>query len=262
MSSATGPGMGKAEPHAESSEKTTAKKNQRYHREYIKKKEELTDNALRVGREGGREEFPAEYVPAEYEKDTKWQLKQDLLADDTKFKATVPFGEKDMKYILDKRKAQERLDFDNWFSNLFDTTDPNKARLAQEIYPDFYNARESFIDRQAELQKRLAKIKLRGPKDLGDLQLIYMMQRGEVDLRNVPLWRLNEESTTKGGDLYVRGLFSPYRFTQTTTAIPQSRGGRVDGIPDIPLRTAGFNSGSEDFRGTSGVPGTWGKLFQ
>lgn len=252
--SGTAPGSGKSEPKIERPAQQTEKRNETLVKELEAVRGDLHDKAIRMRRREGaddkKNEFPAEYMPQDRERDTRFELKQDLLKNRGNYQATVPFGEKDLRYLQEKQKVQERIEFDNWFSQLFDTTDVNNARLAQQIYPDFYNAREEFIDRQAELQKRMAKIKLRGPRDLGDLQLIYLLQTGDIKLRDVPLWKLDESDGEK--DRYNRGLFNPMKFMKKVSEGPKFTGRQM--IPKIDVTGRG--------RPDIDTPQNWGQMWE
>lgn len=180
--------------------------------------------------------FPAAYTPDDTEKDTRMKLKTGLIGDG----GASPFGlvtatDKDFDYILEKKKLQEKLYFDVWYSRLFDTTDINKLRLAQQIYPDFYKDREAYIDKVADLQKRIALIKLRGPADLDDLKLIYLIRTQNIELPDQPLHMLNEAPTNREG--YQRGIFNPARFTSQDAAIgriPNRQGVNILNAPSVP----------------------------
>lgn len=191
------------------------------HSDLMRKHDQVESNAIgwRGGRENDVPQFPAKYTAADHDADTRFKMKSELASND-KFLGQVFATDEDMKYLLNKQKLNERMIFDQFYSKLWDTKDINKLRLAQQIYPDYYKDRETEINREAELQKRIAMIKLRGPADLDDIKLIYVLASGGVQLRNAPLWNL-DQTNTNGGTLYQRGLFSPVRFSAATRAHAQ-----------------------------------------
>lgn len=198
-------------PHLEGGEGGLQGRANKMHAELEKKRDEISPNVLnwQGGREGDVAQFPAKYVPVDHDADTRMQMKKELIASQALGQGFIT--DEDMKYLLNKRKIQDRVIFDAWYSKLWDTKDINKLRLAQQIYPDYFKDREGEINREAELQKKIAMIKLRGPADLDDLKLIFQLSQGQEQLRNVPLWRLDEPPEDTASQ-YRRGIFNPARF--------------------------------------------------
>lgn len=197
-------------PHLDGGEGSVQSRSNALQADLQRKHDQVESNAL-GWTAGGVPQFPAKYTTTDHDADTRFQMKKELSTPGSQPLGQTFVTDEDMKYLLNKRKLEERLVFDQFYSKLFDTKDINKLRLAQQIYPDYYKDRETEINREAELQKRIAMIKLRGPADLDDIKLIYVLLNGGVELRNAPLWRLDEAA----GDLvekYQRGLFSPIRF--------------------------------------------------
>lgn len=184
----------------------------RVHSELQSHVDSINSNAISwTGGAGGDvPQFPAKYLPTEHDADTRVQLKQALAASPQTFGQVIA-TEEDMRYLLEKRKLGDRLIFDSWFSQLWDTKDINKLRIAQQIHPEYFQMREEEINREAEVQKKIAKIRLRGPADMSDLQLIFALQNGGVQLRNKPIWNI-DQADSSAQTQYQRGIFSPARF--------------------------------------------------
>lgn len=162
--------------------------------------------------------FPAKYVGTDPEKDTMQMAKaayqkQQIDAQRPVFRVVT---EEDAKWLMEKELQRTRYIFDSWFGSLFDLEDINKLRTAQELYPEYFKMREAEIMKQAEMQKRLALMKLYGPRTLEDLQFLYVYLQGNAGIANVPLHRLNEIQQPNAG-VYRRGIFSPTRFFYTST---------------------------------------------
>lgn len=214
--------------------------------------ENLNSNALSWtgGAKGDTPQFPAKYLPQQRDADTRVELKK-LLA-----QSGQPFGqviatEEDMKYLLEKRKLGDRILFDTWFSRLFDTKDINKLRIAQQIHPEYFQMREEEINREAEVQKKIAKLRLRGPADLSDLQMVFALQNGQVKLRPTPLWALDVADSSTQAAQYQRGIFNPTRFFTNASAqsVPEFTG---TGMIDTSGRVDPLNSG---------IGGSYGSLL-
>jgi hypothetical protein len=169
--------------------------------------------------------FPAKYVGSDPDEDTKQIAKIEYLkrfsADDVPILKTVT--DEDAKWLMDKELQRTRYIFDNWFGTLFDLEDINKLRTAQELYPEYFKMRESEIMKQAELQKRLALMKLYGPRTLEDLQFLYVYLQGDSGIRNVPLHRLDKRDGDPA-ERYWRGVFSPSRFFRLETISHKPQG--------------------------------------
>ncbi|MBS0654649.1 MAG: hypothetical protein JSR46_02630 [Verrucomicrobia bacterium] len=182
-------------------------------------------------------EFPAQYFPDQQEEDERIQMKMRLLQGRDRPLGDAMLTDQDVAYFMKKEETKQHILFDEWFSRLFDTKDINKRRLAQELYPEYYQKREEEIDRQAAIQKKIAMIKLRGIKDLDDLKFVYALQSGDIVLRKVPLYNLDapqEDSSAR----FKKGLFNPARKSKADDGYtgPISLGRNMftaEGIPDI-----------------------------
>lgn len=162
-------------------------------------------------------EFPAQYFPDNREEDDRIKTKLELLAAPDRPLGDAMLTDADVSYFQKKKEIQSKIAFDEWFSGLFDTKDINKRRLAQEMYPEYWSMREQEIDRQAAIQGKLAKIKMRGPADEGDLRFLYALQTGDIKLRAVPLYNLDEVPANETyKDRFQRGLFNPSREVDGT----------------------------------------------
>lgn len=186
------------------------------HRELEGERDSIRDTSLtwKGGRDNDSDQFPAKYLPTDHEKDLRFKTKAELGPGNLNLGQTFVTDE-DINYLIQKRKYGDQVMFDNWYSKLWDMKDINKLRIAQQIHPRYFQMREEEIGREAELQKKLAMIRLRGPADLSDLQLIYALQHGNVQLRNVPLWKL-DQSTETTAQQYQKGIFNPTYFFGTT----------------------------------------------
>lgn len=127
-----------------------------------------------------------------------------------------PFGvvqasDRDFEWLREKKKAQEAIAFDQWFSGLFDTKDPAVLQLTASIYPEFYQRKEQQIEMEMELLKRLKMLRVRGVRSQQDLQLLWAIQTGRLRIPDLDK-KLNSVFEPVGGidkdDGYQRGLFN------------------------------------------------------
>ena len=129
-----------------------------------------------------------EQFPAVYEKTSKKDaLKVAKLQMQTPQRPGVtPFGqlratEDDFKWLQAKREAEEIANFDQWFANNFDLMSPAQKAQARTLYPNFYVKRMALLDKQVELTREIAKLKLNGIQDVKDLRLQYALEKGIID---------------------------------------------------------------------------------
>lgn len=164
----------------------------------------------RAGSEAAQ--FPARYFEPDDRDD--YMFIKDRLASDRR---PAPVTDEDISAILRKRAANEVAKQENWFQNTwsFNSSDPNKQRWAQSVFPEYFARREQVIDEQTLLQNQLAKIKLRGPRSREDIDLLYGIQMGVIQPGDRAIWDL------RGDDIGAerrRGVFSPRRVYLSTRA--------------------------------------------
>lgn len=187
------------------------------------------------GQPGASNEFPIVPVTRDPYDDTaniKGQFANDMGADS---KWVVPFSEGDAQYVLRKRDAEEKAEFDAWVMQKFDITDPSQNLMLQSIAPELFQRREEVIDVNQDLVSRYAKLRLRGPKSEDDLRFEWLLETNRMELPKGPIWDPSKwrehQWGVKPGALteaqwdtrnnrarYVYGLFSPISWiTQGTS---------------------------------------------
>lgn len=162
------------------------------------------------------EQFPTDGLTRQKtEEDVLMEEKLAMVDDE----GVTPFGkliaeDRDFKWLQSMREQEAEADFMQWFATNFDMWGPAQKALAQKLWPDFYAQRESLIGKKLKLMKKIAKIKLNGPKTKKDLQLLYALEAGFIDgeeLENL----LHPERAAAAKDLqerqanYRRGLLNP-----------------------------------------------------
>jgi len=119
-------------------------------------------------------EFPIVPVPKDPYDDTANIKSQYADADKAGGNWVVPFDQADAQYLLRKRDAQEKAQFDAWVMQKYDITDPAQNMMLQNIAPELFQRREEVIDSQQALVSAYAKMRLRGAKSLSDLELEWL----------------------------------------------------------------------------------------
>lgn len=173
--------------------------------------------------ERARNEFPIVPVPKDPYDDTaniKWQFGA---AQKGQTNWMVPFERSDAEFLLRKRDAQEKAEFDAWTMQKFDVNDPAQNLMLQNIAPELFQRREEVIDSTQALVSAYAKLRLRGAKSLSDLELEWLIETGRLTLPQGPIWNPIQWRERQGhaaglddaafnAQRYRFGLFSPIRW--------------------------------------------------
>lgn len=181
---------------------------------------DLEDTPLR-SRTAVDEQFPTEALSAADPRDAVQTAKLELAAAQGT-PGVTPFGrliatDSDFEWLRHKREKEAEANFQQWFASNFDKMSPEQKKLAREIWPEFYQQRLELLEKQINLQRRLARLKVTGVQSKEDLLLQYAAEAGFID--NDPLDHiLHPERAADAQDKaerqkrFVRGLFSPRRL--------------------------------------------------
>jgi hypothetical protein len=88
--------------------------------------------------------------------------------------------------------------------------DPATAKLVDEIMPEYWEKRMEVIENQAELQKNLALIRLRGPTSKKDFMVLYMLNTGQLPLPRGSVFEPEKWSYSNAN--MNRGMLNPRRY--------------------------------------------------
>lgn len=179
-------------------------------------------------------EFPIVPVPKDPYDDIANVKVQYADADAVGSNWVVPFEQSDAQYLMRKRNAQEKAQFDAWVMQKYDITDPGQNMILQGIAPELFQRREEVIDSQQALVSAYAKLRLRGAKSLSDLELEWLVETGRLSLPKGPIWepttwREQQIAGTGMNDQewnahrYRFGLFAPIRWLTTSDAAYQPK---------------------------------------
>lgn len=226
--------------------------------------QDISDRGMKIDSQGPDGDQAGPQFPARYQyrddRDDKMMLKAQLASG----ARPAPLTDEDVQVILDKRAQRELYNLDEFFANqwgAYDAKNPANLRWAQEIHPDFYARREALIEEQAAQQARLAKLALRGPRDLDDVKLLKQIKDGIYVPPKKPIWKLGEEDGVQGKyNHFKRGLFNPIRATLYDTAA--SAGGGLTNMSQGAIMSGtnasgGFGNAGDSSAGllAGGIPG-------
>lgn len=169
--------------------------------------------------------FPAQYFNKDKMED-KWQAWQAAIgtftADDYDpanpnklFKR--PEMPKEFVSLLERKRQQEELlAIEQWLFKTFDLSDPLVVRYVNELYPDYLQRRQEQLEKDIDIMKRLAMIRLQGgPRSKDDLLLKYMVDNGivKVDELRYTIWEPEANANKITMDAYIkRGIFNPRSY--------------------------------------------------
>lgn len=175
----------------------------------------LDDHNVRIGTnnyvQGG---YPASYFEQnEHEKDMrlKQEYVQYLHNHNIPTKYTVEKA--DIDVMKQKSEEAELMQLDAFVQQLYNMNDPKDVKIMKELWPAYFERREKEIDKQIELQKRFAKIRMFGVQNTDDLLLLYGVSTGEVKMEPFAPWTgLRKNDPADQLSRFKRGYFSVHRM--------------------------------------------------
>lgn len=163
-----------------------------------------------VDSEGLGNKFPRRVFADDSEKDSYVEWKRSA--------PEAIYGQKRLEkedYEYEKSKAQnyEYAQWLNWAETYFDMRDPAQQRIVEKMMPEYFESREKQIDEVADLQKKIAYLRLHGPRTKEDMFLIYMIYTGKLKVPKGAIWAPDQWYEGENGNDLNRGLFNPHRFS-------------------------------------------------
>lgn len=208
--------------------------------------------------------------PAQYFNENKWEHKWNnwkaaidtFTTDDIANAANPnqifrrPEMPKELVSMLEqKRQQEELLAIEQWLYKTFDLSNPLVVRYVNELYPDYLQRRQEQLNKDIDIMKRLAMIRLQGgPRSKDDLLLKYMIDNHiiDVDQLRYTIWEPDgPEGRARLDDraAYIqRGIFNPRKY-RTRTLFHGNHTGHGDwlkapGVNAVPGFGLGDNMGA------------------
>jgi len=150
--------------------------------------------------------FPIRPLPKD-PYDTVWKIKQDLKQGNYVSAARpLPVTEEDLRYLKGKAAAEDYTAYLTWEASKYDLSDPATKEWFHKVCPSYFEQREQLIDDMIDVQAKYAKIRLRGPRSEDDLKLEFLIEKGDIQLPNGPIWDPITLYTKPNEDLGLGGL--------------------------------------------------------
>lgn len=170
------------------------------------------ENVFKVQTKSGQgtvNNFPAQLGGRDPE-DTKWQLYKDL-------QKTAPgqvlVGDDYFQYAARKEAMLEDVNFKKYILGNVSLDTPEQQQFWYTKFPWIKQMKLDELNRQAEIQKRLAKINLVGAEDEEDWFLLYQVAQKNIQMPTQPLTEIGKETGYQTD--FRAGLFSPFRWLYT-----------------------------------------------
>lgn len=173
---------------------------------------------------GDNSNFPAS-IGSTDPQDQKYMLQSQLVTDGVVKNIGTPIiGDDFFNYAKRKQDQAQLYNFTTWVMKQADLTKPESAAWWFERFPWMKDLRIGEIEREAEVQKRLATISITGPQSQDDFMILYMKNQGLLKVSNVPLYQMGAAGAggiaQQGG--FIKGIFNPL-----TPNYPDSMSGSI-----------------------------------
>lgn len=168
-------------------------------------------NVFRFGTpDGTNAAFPVQLGSTDPE-DKKYQLREKLV---TGPGASIPgVGQAvadDQFFDYAKRKEEQAVlyDFYRFMFSQADLTKPESANWWFSKFPWMRDLRLEEINKNADLQKTLARIQVTGPETEDDFMLMYLIRNGTIVPPQGALWQMGANQGPKVASTFKEGFFS------------------------------------------------------
>ncbi len=159
-------------------------------------------------------------------------------------------------YMSRKVDRQMLANYEGWAIDQVDLSKPESAEFWTRVLPWIREKREAFLEEQANIQKQLGLIKIRGVQSEEDMMLLFAVQNGLVSVLDKPLYDLDtatkyQYAKENISTNFTGGLLSPFSKLFITEKLKTTTDDDNAHIPVYdfkdPLKTPlnGFKVGAE-----------------
>jgi hypothetical protein len=155
----------------------------------------------------GENMYPARLTRPTPEQDQRMKLLEEFTGPNKPFKE-AELTPQIQDYILNKQKDAEFYDREQWIATHFDLSSPEKAAWFRSVMPSFTERRRQFGEAKLAMQKQLFDISLYGPRKEEDIDFLFAIEAGKLNLTELstPIW---EKPAGTAEDRYKAGIFAP-----------------------------------------------------
>lgn len=188
-----------------------------------KERRDYENNFFDTGVTLGDGQFPAQYH-ARTEAERAIGLKQDYVRHLNEFKpelnARYDVTQSEIDALVRRYDEVDLINFERHITSWFNIKDPTHQRLINELYPQYFERRLDQIEANLEVQRRIAHLRLLGPRSADDLRFAYFLETGVIAKPTGPVFDPKTDDNKNS-----RGLFNPYRlfdFSKTNADVNPS----------------------------------------
>lgn len=154
--------------------------------------------------------------------DSKWFFRNSKITDG-KTPAGLAIAPNEFFDYLERKKDSELYaQYQAWAINQSDMSTPEARAYWNKILGWVAEKRDSLVEEQANIQKKIAKLKIHGIQSEEDMMFLFALNNGLINVAAQPLYNIdaadesaypsdkrNDEQKYNGK--YTSGMFSPYR---------------------------------------------------
>jgi len=110
----------------------------------------------------------------------------------------------DFEYVRKKADDVTEADFKAWFLAQMDLSTPEKQAYWQSRFGDVFAEKKMLLEKQLDLHKQLAMIRMMGAQSKEDYYLLWAIKRGYINIPKGPIFEPSKLEKTE----FHRGLFN------------------------------------------------------
>lgn len=124
------------------------------------------------------------------------------------------------KYAERKDAMQMLLNYKQYVYQQADLSTPEKAQWWFDQFPWMKDERLEQINKNSELQKKFAHIAVIGPQNEEDMILLYLREKGQIQVPNLGVHLLGVDDSVTTASGYQAGFFSPLSKQPVPQGLP------------------------------------------
>lgn len=165
------------------------------------------DNAYRAD----HPRYPDYVYPDDQEADTQWAAK-DQLVEGTGARYTYQLGPSDVRYLLNKKEAQEAVRFKQFVEDSIPRGTPWAKEFFEKIMPGWYQSKIDVVNEKLNIVQKLIEITIHGPQSIDDMSLLYQVYSGRIEIPQNFEQLIRPASQGLSIGQFRSGLFNPKRY--------------------------------------------------
>lgn len=155
--------------------------------------------------------YPTQLMPKD-ERDEKFRLLQLLKQGGQEPFGQITMPEDTLDWLKSKENALEAARLEKWLLDMMRDMGPADVQRLVGAFPELIDQRMSQIDMQLAIQRRMAQIDLRGPKEKEDYYFLYAVNTGRIPKDVLTTSVVGGNAAAAQTPTFASGLWSPRRL--------------------------------------------------